>query len=277
MELYETSGEFTRFEGFKFDGIEDGRVATAITAYGIGDVQSVYGKVGVGTTFAADVIPSPQATIGIATITAVNSSGNSTVISANPQFPGLVSVGDLVSYTSTDTNQSFTDPVFATVQSVSDASIVISGVTTVTGICEGRLPTTGTRIEVTDLKVLSTKLSASSDDTLYTKLPKDNIESVNLNDSFITLRKYETVNITDNQLSAVVNAGTNETFLPFDEERYSLIRSDGSTEVLTANKFGFADANRELQIYNLGANDVGAQLIYTVCLLYTSPSPRDRG
>ena len=264
IELYETSGEFTRFEGFRFDGIEDGRVATAITAYGIGDVQSVYGKVGVGTTFAADVIQSPQATIGIATITAVDSNGESTVISANPQFPGLVSVGDLISYTSTDTNQSFTDPVFATVQSVADASIVISGVTTVTGICEGRLPTTGTRIEVTDLKVLSTKLSASSDDTLFTKLPKDNIESVSLNDSFITLRKYETVNITDNQLSAVVNAGTNETFLPFDEERYSLIRSDGSTEVLTANKFGFANANTELQIYNLGTNDVGAQLIYTV-------------
>jgi hypothetical protein len=264
IELYETSGEFTRFEGFKFDGIDNGRVATAITAYGIGDVQSVYGKVGVGTTFAADVIPSTQATIGIATITAVNSDGNSTVISANPQFPGLVSVGDLISYTSTDTAQSFTDPVFATVQSVADTSIVISGVTTVTGICQGRLPETGTRIEVTDMKVLATKLSESSDDTLYTTLPKENIESVTLNDSFINLRKYETVNITDNELSAVVNAGTNETFMPFDEERYSLIRSDGSTEVLTADKFAFANGAKELQIYNLGTNDIGAQLIYTV-------------
>ena len=264
IELYETSGEFIRFEGFEFDGIDNGRVATAITSYGIGDVQSVYGKVGVGTTFAADVIPSQQSTIGIATITAVNSSGESTVISANPQFPGLVSVGDLISYTSTDTAQSFTDPVFATVQSVADTSIVISGVTTVSGICQGRLPETGTRIEVSDMKVLATKLSTSSDSTLYTALPKDNIESVSLNDSFITLRKYETVNINDGQLSAVVNAGTNETFLPFDEERYSLIRSDGSTEVLTADKFGFADAARELQIYNLGANDTGAQLIYTV-------------
>ena len=96
------------------------------------------------------------------------------------------------------------------------------------------------------------------------RFKKIDIESVSLNDSFITFRKYETVNITDNELSAVVTAGTNETFLPFDEERYSLIRSDGSTEVLTVDKFGFANANTELQIYNLGANDVGAQLIYTV-------------
>ena len=114
------------------------------------------------------------------------------------------------------------------------------------------------------MKVLSTQLSESSDDTLYTTLPKENIESVTLNDSFINLRKYETVNITDNELSAVVNAGTNETFMPFDEERYSLIRSDGSTEILTADKFAFANGAKELQIYNLGTNDVGAQLIYTV-------------
>ena len=85
----------------------------------------------------------------------------------------MVSVGDLISYTSTDTAQSFTDPVFATVQSMDDTSIVISGVTTVTGICQGRLPETGTRIEVTDMKVLSTQLSGSSDSTLYTSLQKD--------------------------------------------------------------------------------------------------------
>jgi hypothetical protein len=264
IELYETSGEFIKFEGFEFDGLDNGRVATAITAFGISDIQSVYGKVGVGTTFAADTIPSTQSKIGIATITAVNSSGESTIISTNPQFPGVISVGDLISYTSTDTAQSFTDPVFATVKTVNTESVVVSGVTTVTGVCQGRLPETGSKIEVTDLKLLSTKLSTSSDSTLFTSLPKDNIESVTLNDSFITLRKYATVNINGGQLSASVFSGTNETFLPFDEERYSLIRSDGSTEILTSDKFGFADGARELQIFNLGANDTGAQLIYTV-------------
>lgn len=88
IELYETSGTFVRYEKFAFDGIENGRVATAITAYGLSDIQSVYGKVGVGTTFAADVIPSTTSTVGIATVTVVNASGESTIISANPQFPG---------------------------------------------------------------------------------------------------------------------------------------------------------------------------------------------
>ena len=264
IELYDTTGTFTRYESFEFDGIDNGRVATAITAYGISDVQSVYGKVGVGTTFAADIIPTTRSTIGIATITAVNASGESTIISTNPQFPGIVSVGDLISYTSTDTAQSFTDPVFATVKTVNTSDIVVTGVTTVSGICQGRLPETGSRIEVSNLKVLKTALSASSDSTLFTSLPKENISELIVNDSFITLRKYTSVNISGNELSAVVNAGTNETFLPFDEERYSLIRSDGSTEVLTSDKFSFANGATELQIYNLGNDDTNAQLIYTV-------------
>ena len=36
-----------------------------------------------------------------------------------------------------------------------------------------------------------------------------------------------------------VNDPTKEVFLAFDEERYSLIRSDGSTEALTSDKFIF--------------------------------------
>ena len=265
IELYDTSGTFIKFEGFEFDGIDNGRVATAITAYGLSDIQSVYGKVGVGTTFSADVIPSTKFEVGIATITSVDNNGISTVTSTNPLFPGqVVSVGDLISFTSTDTAQSFTDPVFARVETVSTSNITVSGITTVSGIAQGRLPETSPRIEVTDLKVLQTKLASSSDSTLFTTLPKENVSELSLNDSSITLRKYQTVNISGNQLSAVVTSGTNETFLPFDEERYSLIRSDGSAEVLTSDKFAFANGATELQIYNLGSDDTGAQLIYTV-------------
>ena len=55
-----------------------------------------------------------------------------------------------------------------------------------------------------------------------------------------------------------------ETFLPFDTERYSLIRSDGTTEVLTADKFSFISGSSQLQIYNLGSNNTGATLIATL-------------
>ena len=55
-----------------------------------------------------------------------------------------------------------------------------------------------------------------------------------------------------------------ETYLSYSDERYALIRSDGSTETLSSDKFGFSADRRELQIRGLGSNNEGAQLIVTV-------------
>ncbi|HCK04494.1 MAG TPA: hypothetical protein DHV86_07025, partial [Methylophilaceae bacterium] len=226
--LYDTSGNFIKNESLVFSGISSSRVATAITSYGISDVKSVYGQVGAGSTFSADAIQSLKFNVGIATIS-TEISGISTITSPNILFPGnIVKKDNLISYSDT----SLTDPVFAKVVSVESNAITITGVTTVTGVAQGKLPTT--TLEVTDLKVLTTSLESSSDNTLYTKLPKNNISSVDLTNAVLSIRKSFTVNIASNQLSAAVVAGTNETFLPFDEERYSLIRSDGSTELLTS-------------------------------------------
>ena len=41
--VYETEGSFIPFEKLIFNGIEDGRVAIAITEHGVADVKSVYG------------------------------------------------------------------------------------------------------------------------------------------------------------------------------------------------------------------------------------------
>jgi hypothetical protein len=256
--LYDTSGNFIKNESLVFSGISSSRVATAITSYGISDVKSVYGQVGAGSTFSADTIQSLKFNVGIATIsTAV--SGISTITSTNILFPGnIVKTDNLISYSDT----SLTDPVFAKVVSVGSTTITVTGVTTVTGVAQGQLPTA--TLGVTDLKVLTTSLESSSDNTLYTKLPKNNISSVDLTNAVLSIRKSFTVNIASNQLSVAVVAGTNETFLPFDEERYSLIRSDGSTELLTSDRFSFISGGAQLQIFNLGSNDTGATLITTL-------------
>jgi hypothetical protein len=266
--LYDTSGNFIKNESLVFSGISSSRVATAITSYGISDVKSVYGQVGAGSTFSADAIQSLKFNVGIATIS-TEISGISTITSPNILFPGnIVKKDNLISYSDT----SLTDPVFAKVVSVESNAITITGVTTVTGVAQGKLPTT--TLEVTDLKVLTTSLESSSDNTLYTKLPKNNISSVDLTNAVLSIRKSFTVNIASNQLSAAVVAGTNETFLPFDEERYSLIRSDGSTELLTSDRFAFISGGAQLQIFNLGSNDTGATLVTT--LRKTKPKAKEK-
>jgi hypothetical protein len=256
--VYEKSGEFIKNESFIIDGIESGLVAIAVTSYGVSDIKSVYGIVGSASTFTADTIQSTEFSVGIATISPL-SAGISTVFSPNSLFPGnVVKVGNLVQYS----DQSVSEPVTAKVVSVNTTSITISGVTTVTGIVNGKLPSSA--LSVTDFKILTTKLESSQDNTLYTKLPNNNISSVDLTDASLTIRKTFTVNISSNQLSLAVSAGPNETFLPFDEERYLLIRSDGTTEVLTSDKFDFISGGTQLQIYNLGTNNTNATLIATL-------------
>ncbi len=255
--LYQKNGDFIPFESFIIDGVENTRVAIAITSYGISDVKSVYGIVGTAKTFNADTVQSESFNVGIVTISAV-SGGISTVFSPNENFPGkIVKVGNLVKFT----NISSPLPVYASVVNVGRTSISISGVSTVSGINQGDLPTT--TLSASDFKILGTKLSRSVDDTLYTVLPKQNIASVDLSNATLTIRKTFNVTISDNQLSTLVTAGDNETFLPFDEERYTLIRSDGRTEILTSDKFNFINGSTQLQIYNLGSNDT-ATLVATL-------------
>ena len=258
LTVYDIKGNFVKNESFIIDGVPNSRVAIAVTSYGISDIKSVYGLIGSGSTFSADTIQSTKFNVGIATISAL-SGGISTLKSPNILFSeNIVRSGDLISYS----DSSLSDPVFAKVVNVGSSTVTISGVSTVSGICEGKLPTS--TLSVTDLKILTTNLESSSDNTLYTRFPKNNISSVDLTNANLIIRKSFPVSISSNQLSSTQSAGTNETFLPFDEERYSLIRSDGTTELLTSDKFSFINGGAQLQIFNLGTNDTGATLTATL-------------
>ena len=267
--IYDREGDFQKDERLIFsrtntNGSTIARVATAVTAHSLSDVKSVFGSLD-GTvglqTFSADVIQSTAVNVGIATITAF-SGGFSTVRSTNPLFPTGVKEGGLIEYS--DQTRS-TDPITARVVSVGSSHLLIAGVTTVTNLYSGNLPEYGTNgVTANDFKILTTQLTSSSDNTLFTQLPKNHVSNVDLTDATITIRKTFTVNISGNKLSSAVTAGENQTFATFDEERYSLVRTDGTNEVLTADRFDFLSGAKSLQIRNLGTDDTGAQLVATV-------------
>jgi len=259
LTLYDRKGDFIKNEPFIFNGIENTRVATAVTTYGISDVKSVAAAAGVGATFTADTIQSDLLNVGVSSIGAVDgATGISVISSTNPQFPGKIKVGNILKFS----NQTSSDPVLASVVSVGSSLISVSGVTTVTGICDGKLPASA--LSVSDLKVVATKLEGSVDNSFYTKLPKDNIAEVDLTDASLTVRKSYSVNISGNQLSVAVSAGENETFLPFEPERYELIKKDGTIEVLTSDKLSFNASSTQLQIYNLSSGNDDATLVATL-------------
>jgi len=258
---YGVQGSFASGEKFIFNGVETtSRVSTAITEYTTRDIQSVSQLSGISTIFTGDIIPSAVYNVGIASITALSTAGISSITiptSTDFTFTNNLKVGSLVGYTVPGSAL----PTLSKVLTIEPRTITVTGITTVTGINKGSPPSTSSN--VTDLTILGSRFQISSDNTLYTQLPKSYVMSVDLTESNLTIRKEFSVSITSNQTNTVT-AGTNEFFLPFDEERYVLTRSDGTFEVLTSDKLVFDSESKQLTIFGLGTNDTNARLITTL-------------
>ena len=100
------------------------------------------------------------------------------------------------------------------------------------------------------LRSSGSKFQSSTDNTLYTPLPKRFIESVDLNSATLCIKREFNVTVTTNTTNTI-QAGNNEVFLPYDEERYVLINSEGGFEELTPDKFRFTNGNKELRIFGV--------------------------
>ena len=128
-------------------------------------------------------------------------------------------------------------------------------------MAEGFLPlgSVNTSVEVPDLTLVTSPFESSEDNTLFTPMPRRFVSNVDLSNTTLTIKKTfdVVINATTDTLTAAVSSGNNETFLPFDDDRYSLIRADGTTELLTNDKFTFSGGNSSLQISNVGS-DLGA-------------------
>ena len=277
LDVYDVTGKFIVNEPYEINGTANNRVATAVTSHGIQDVKSIYGGpsasigpgvVGAAKSFSGDILQKPVLSFGSGSVTSKNgSTGFSTITSSNPLFPSSLKVGNLLRF-----GLGNNDPSFARVTEVGTSSVTVTGVSTVTGVCGGLPTSTGTNnpSTVSDLTLITSPLERSTDSQLYALMPKTFISDVDLSSSTLTIRKQFSVNVSLNantglgQLSSAVTAGTNETFLPFDEERYVFMRSDGTTVSLSDEMFTFSTGGTVLQIRGLGAADTGATLIATL-------------
>ena len=124
--------------------------------------------------------------LGAVSITG-SSAGVSTITSATLSFPGIVTTGNLLQYS----RPNFTSKSFAKVNQVFTNSVVISPVTTVTGICDGTLP--GSDIDVSDLKIVSSRFQSNSKDYFrfctFCHYQRRNVESVDLTGASLIIRK----------------------------------------------------------------------------------------
>jgi len=268
---YNTKGTFVTGEQLIFNGVESGTISVGSTSHTTSDIKSIHGTVSTASTFNSDVQQKLFSNIGQVNISAATTSGASlgisTVTSTDPNkfFIGIATVGNIVEYS----NPGKSTVSYAKVESVSKNSLTISGVSTVSGICEGGLPTviagdaTSGPINPSNFKILTSQFQTSEDNTLFTKLPKNNIQNVDLTESHITIKKQFDITITDNSTNSISTGSASETFLPYDEEDYVLIRTDGTVEPLSADKFDFNQGSTQLIINGLGTNSP-AKLIATL-------------
>ena len=265
---YNVKGNFFIGENLVFNGVKDNdRYVTDVRDYGNSDIQSVYGIVGSANTFTANIIPKVITNIGNATLTPGDTAtGVSTVTNPSTSFIGIATVGSLVQYTTT----SSTVPSLGRITENTGSALKVVGVTTVSGVVEGSVPTVLT--SVNDLSIVGTKIqrnfgsgNESTNQSLYSIFPKKNISSVDLSSSNLVIRRQFQTSISADGETPAIDAGTNETFLPFDEERYILIRSNGTTEVLTSDKVVLSNGSTTIQIIGLsGADTAGTILIATL-------------
>ena len=265
---YNVEGDFFKGERILFNGVlDDARFIVDDRNYKLSDVKSVFSNVGNAKTFTGDTVQTVSRSFGSAGIKSENDSGTSLItLPTDPGFSfiGIATIGNLVKYS----RPNFETVSFGKISRVRRTKINIVGLTTVNGICDGQLPQSDE--EITNLQFLTTKGASSLDsgnssnnNSIFSEFPKQNISSVDLVGSELIIRKQFNTSITNNS-TPVINAGTNEVFLPFDEERYTLIRSDGSTEVLTQDRFDFTNGSQSVQINGLGSNDTDTQLITTI-------------
>jgi hypothetical protein len=265
LTLYNTVGSFSRGEKLTFDGIEtDSRVAIAVTQYSNKDVQSL-SQVGTSSTiFTADIVPSLKEAYGIVRVSAEQDNGSgvgiATVTLPDRQdfsFLNVVKPGNLVAYTIPgNTEQSYSKVV-----AVQEKNLIITGITTVSNINNGSLPSSAQ--DIFDFALLNSEFLPSQDNTLYTTLARPFISNVDLSNSQLIIRREYPITITSNATNTIA-ANDNETFLNFDEERYVLTRSDGTFETLSSDRFVFENGSKELTILGLGSDDANSRLIATL-------------
>ena len=266
LSLIDVNGEFIKDESILLNGVQDGRVITKVDNFTFNDVKSLQSAVGV-STFSADVVLDNSVKLGSLTagnFRLSNTSGNAGIITASAQnFAGIITSNNIVSYTVPGE----TVPRFNRITGVSTngTEINVVGVTSVAGVCnggvsDGLIPGS---IDVNDL-VIRSPFFTVGDNTLTTPVSRQNVESLDVTNTTIQLRKqFSDITVANNQFTSP-DAGANLFFQPFDEERYFISYNDGSVEPLKESQVEIAADKKTVTFVGLSSVSGKANLFATV-------------
>jgi len=263
IKLNDVDGLFVKDESILINGVQNGRIITKVDDFTFNDVKSLKSAVGV-STFESDVlldtgIPLNNFVSGNLRLSRVGSTGNTGIITASGNnFAGIITSNNIISYSVPGE----TIPRFNRITGVTTdgSAINVSGVSSVPGICDGGVPLTA---DVTDLILRNPHFNVGAN-SLLTPTSHQKLESLDITNSTIQLRKqYSDITVANNQFTSP-DAGTNLFFQPFDEERYFISYDDGSVEPLKSSQITIAADKKTVTFVALSKASGKANLFATV-------------
>ena len=140
---------------------------------------------------------------------------------------------------------------------------MVAAPNTISGICHKALPSSTTT--VSDLKIVAGKLRGSKSGFLYAELPNTTVESIDLTDSLLQIRIENTGQSTDGsgQMTLPSLTGTDLVYAPFDEERYTVIYTDGSIQALTSDQVVLTGGGKGVTISGLTASQSNNVVVHS--------------
>ena len=274
----QTTGSFVPGESLIFNEkttgtyssiLPDSASAKGINIFTVDDIKSVYqnsnaanSDIPVNAVFTADsvlydrILPNfaPTDILGILG----NNSNAATATCPLRRFSGKVGIKSesIISYQRGD----FGDPVFNRVSNISadGATLTLSEVVDVAGVCEGDIPVAGVSTESTFF-IKSPKITNLQNSGLFSPLPKRNVSSVDVSSASLQInRQILKQNANGNEISINSGAGLNPGvgissafFEPFDVERYSIIYENGTVEKLTSDQVTISNNGNDIRFNGL--------------------------
>ena len=160
-----------------------------------------------------------------------NVSTQVTISSGTATVPGRLfndfKAGDLVAYQEPGQSELTYNRVISV--SSDEQQMTLGAVPTVAGVCKGTVAT-GTVSSV--MRIMRSTILNQEKSSLYTKMEETNVSTVNLSDSSLLFTSQITSESTNGSGVLVANTTALDVngalFVPFDQERYSVIYADGS-------------------------------------------------
>jgi hypothetical protein len=253
IKLRQTSGSFVVGEKIEINGIERySRSISQITVYDTSDIKQVYQNTsvsGFSTSFLADSTLSKELPIGFNPSDTINIDSGGVVTSPGKYF-NAIKVGSIIRYQSSDSSSEKYNKVSSV--STDGSSMTVVAISNVTNVCNGTVGVTTNA----SFSIGVPKIRNSSKGFLYAELPNSNIASVNLNGSSLSFCAQSTsaksssspivLSVSDFSLPSGISTAFFETF---DEERYSVHYTDGTTETITSDQFSLS--NNQVTLSNL--------------------------